>query len=168
MRADLKQLCDKLGVGYVLSPYETCPFASYDAAQGITASAEVRMNNDGTEIEAEIQFVYDNPAAGKPSVEQMCWIFCKPVTQDKWSPTALKIKGKDEANTVYEWEEKGCSFFSACVQEIKMNVIPDIDDIAEKEMGGDERFRDSRRGGGGKAPKIKPQALLGLKNGRGF
>ena len=30
-------------------------------------------------------------------------------------------------------------------------------------LRGDERFRDARRGGGSKAPKIKPQALLGLK-----
>ncbi len=168
MREDLKILCDKLGVGYVLSPYETCPWSSYDASQGITASAEVRMNNDGDEIEAEIQFLYDSPEAGKPPVEQMCWIFCKPVANGKWSPTVLRIKGKDEAGTVYDWEIKGCNFFNACVQEIKLGNVPDIDDIAEKEMGGDERFRDARRGGGSKAPKIKPQALLGLKNGRGF
>lgn len=168
MRAELKILCDKLGVGYVLSPYETCPWSAYDAATGTTASAEVRMSNEGNEIEAEIQFLYDNPAEGKPPLEQMCWIFCKPVANSMWSPLVLRIKGKDEANSVYEWEEKGCNFFAACVQEIRMGNIPDIDAIAEKEMGGDERFRDGRRGGSSKAPKIKPQALLGLKNGRGF
>ncbi len=168
MRADLKILCDKLGVGYTLSPYETCPWSSYDAANGVTASAEVRMNNDGDEIEAELQFLYDQPEDGKGPIEQMCWIFCKPVAQGKWSPVILRIKGKDEANSVYEWEEKSCNFFAACVQEIKLGNIPDIDDIMDREMHGGERFRDGRQGGSSKAPKIKPQALLGLKNGRGF
>lgn len=60
------------------------------------------------------------------------------------------------------------NFFKACVQDLKMDIVPDIDEIAERELGGDERFRDARRGGGSKAPKIKPQALLGIKNGRGF
>jgi hypothetical protein len=31
-----------------------------------------------------------------------------------------------------------------------------------------QRGLGGRQGGGSKAPKIKPQALLGLKNGRGF
>lgn len=168
MREDLKVLCDKLGVGYTLSPYETCPWSAYDASTGVTASAEVRMNNEGNEIEAEIQFLYDEPEDGKPPVEQMGWLFCKPVANGKWSSLSLRIKGKEETNTVYGWEEKGCSFFAACAQEIKMGNIPDIDEIAEKEMGGDEKFRDARRGGSSKSPKIKPQAILGLKNGRGF
>lgn len=168
MRADLKELMDALGVGYVLSRYETCPWSTYDAAKGVTASAEVRMNNEGDEVEAELQFLYDEPEAGRPMVEQMCWIYCKPVANGKWSPLALKIKGQDEPKETYEWETKGCSFFRACVQDIKMDIIPDIDDLIEKEMGGDERFRSARQGGGSKAPKIKPQALLGMKNGRGF
>lgn len=168
MRVELRELMDKLGVGYVMGPYETCPWSSYDSEKGVTASAEVRMNNEGNEVEAELQFMYDAPQAGRPMMEQMVWIFAKPVVQDKWSPIALKIKGQDEPPDVYEWETKGCSLFVACVQEIKMGNVPDIDELIEREMGGDERFRDARRGGGSKAPKIKPQALLGLKNGRGF
>ncbi len=168
MRADLKYLCDKLGVGYALSPYETCPWSAYDASLGTTASAEVRMNNEGDEVEAEIQVMHDEPEAGTPPVQQICWIYCKPVANGKWSPVKFLIKGNDETGAYYDWEEKGCNFFSACVQEIKMNNIPDFDEIAERELGGNERFRDGRQGGGSKAPKIKPQALLGLKNGRGF
>ena len=49
-----------------------------------------------------------------------------------------------------------------------MGNIPDIDAIYDKEMDGKERFRDGRQASGSKAPKIKPQALLGLKGGRGF
>ncbi|MFA5592840.1 MAG: hypothetical protein WC989_05975 [Micavibrio sp.] len=168
MRAELKELMDKLGVGYVMGPYETCPWSAYDGEKGVTASAEVRMNNEGNEVEAELQFMYDAPEDGKPPMEQMIWIFAKPVVQTKWSPTHLRIKGKDEPPDVYEWETKGCNFFNACVQEIKMGSVPDIDALIEREMGGDERFRDARRGGGGKSPKIKPQALLGMKQGRGF
>ena len=159
---------DKLGVGHVLSPYETCPWSAYDSVKGITASAEVRMNNDGDEVEAELQFLYDQPEEGKPPVEQMIWIFSKPVANGKWSPTVFRFKGKDESIELYEWETKCCNFFRACIQDIKMDTVPDVEEIAERELGGDERFRDARRGGGSKAPKIKPQALLGLKNGRGF
>ncbi len=168
MRVELRELMDKLGVGYVMSAYETCPWSAYDTEKGITASAEVRMNNDGNEIEAELQFLYDSPEAGKPPMEQMVWIYAKPISQGKWSPTMLRIKGQVEPNTTYEWETKGCNLFNACVQEIKMGAVPDIDELIEREMGGSERFRDARSGGGSKSPKIKPQALLGIKGGRGF
>lgn len=168
MRVDLKTLLDKLGVGYVLSPYETCPWSAYDGEKGITCSAEVRMNNDGNEVEAELQMLFDNPEPGKAPVEQSIWIFCKPVVEGQWSPTSFRIRGEDETNCVYDWETKSCNFFSACVQEIKMDQIPDIDAIMERELSDHERFGGTRRGGGSKAPKIKPQALLGMKNGRGF
>jgi hypothetical protein len=168
MRANLKELMDKLGVGYELSIYETCPWSAYDPVRGVTAMAEVRMNNEGDEVEAEIQFLYDAPEAGKPPVEQMVWIFCKPIVNQLWSPTIFQIRKKDETVELYDWETKCCNFFRACVQDLKMDIVPDIDEIAERELGGDERFRGSRQGGGSKAPKIKPQALLGLKNGRGF
>lgn len=168
MRVEIKELMDKLGVGYIMGPYETCPWSAYDSEKGITASAEVRMNNEGNEVEAELQFMYDTPEAGQLPMEQMVWIFAKPVVQDKWSATHLKIKGEDEPDSTYEWETKGCNLFRACVLEIKMGNVPDIDDLIEKEMGGKERFRDGRQGTTSKAPKIKPQALLGMKGGRGF
>lgn len=168
MRVDLKTLMDKLGVGEVLAPYDSRAWSAYDGEKGVTADAAVRMNNEGNEVEAELQFIYDNPEAGKPPIEQMIFLFAKPISQGQWSPTQLKIKGDEEPPEVYEWETKGCNFFAACVQELKMDNIPDIDDLIEKEMGGNERFRGSRQGGGSKAPKIKPQALLGMKNGRGF
>jgi hypothetical protein len=168
MRVKVKELMDKIGVGYELGPYETCPWSAYDPVRGVTAMAEVRMNNEANEVEAEIQFLYDTPEDGKPPVEQMVWIFCKPIVNDLWAPTIFQIKKKDETVDLYDWETKCCNFFRACVQDLKMDIVPDIDEIAERELGGDERFRDARRGGGSKAPKIKPQALLGLKNGRGF
>jgi len=168
MRADLKQLMDKLGVGYVMAAYETCPWSTYDAEKGITCSAEVRMNNDGDEVEAELQLLFDTPESGKPPVEQSIFILCKPVIEGKWSPVSFRVRGDDETNCVYNWEEKCCNFFAACVQDIKMDTIPDIDAIMEREMAEHERFRGSRGGAGSKAPKIRPQQVLGMKNGRGF
>lgn len=59
MRVELKKLLEKLGVNHVLSPYETQPWFHYDAGKGVTCSAEVRMGPGGDDIEAEIQFLYD-------------------------------------------------------------------------------------------------------------
>ncbi len=168
MRVPLKELLEKLAVGYVLSAYETCPWSVYDAEKGLTCSAEVRMNNDGNEIEAELQLMYDEAPAGKLPVEQVFWMYCKPLVAAQWGPTALKIKGKNSVDSVYNWEEKGCNFFAACIQELKMDKVPDIDELLEREITNNEKYAGSRQGGGSKAPKIKPQALLGLKNGRGF
>ena len=77
MRVPLKELLDKLGVGYILSAYETCPWSAYDEEQGITCSAEVRMNNDGDEIEAEMQIMRDNPTGDEKPVEQVFLAFCQ-------------------------------------------------------------------------------------------
>lgn len=168
MRVDLKQMMDALGVGYTLSAYETCPWSVYDGEKGLTVSAEVRMNNTGDEVEAELQIMHDVPEAGKPPVEQVCWIFAKPVANGLWSVTALRIKGKDSANAVYDWEQKCCNFFRACVADLKMDNVPDIEELLEKEFNQNERFSDGRQGTTSKAPKIKPNALLGMKGGRGF
>src|SRR5690606_23807566 len=113
MRTDLKTLLDKLGVGYILSPYETYPWSAYDGEKGITCSAEVRMSNDGTEIEAELQMMYDVPEDGKPPVEQSIWIYCKPIIVGQWSPTQFRVRGEDEVGCSYNWEEKCCNFFAA-------------------------------------------------------
>jgi len=168
MRVPLKELLDNLGVGYVLSAYETCPWSAYDEEKAITCSAEVRMNHDGDEIEAELQFVHDTPPADGNIVEQVFWLYAKPATSDKWDIFAVKIKGEDHVNKSYAWERKSCDFFNTCVQEIKMGNIPDIDEIYDQTMESNERYGGGARGGGSKSPKIKPQSLLGMKNGRGI
>jgi hypothetical protein len=168
MRLSLKDLSNKLGVGYELSSYETCPWSVYDGTLGITCSAEVRMNGDGDELEAEIQTMYDTPPEGKLPVEQTFYALFKPATADGWDLKQMKVRGQDPDTSVYNWEEKYCSFFESCVQELKMGNVPDIDELLEREVHGGERFSDSSRGGGSKAPKIKPQKLLGMKQGRGF
>lgn len=168
MRVPLKELLDKLGVGYILSAYETCPWSAFDDANGVSCSAEVRMNNDADEIEAELQMMRDEPKDGELPIEQVFWLLAKPATNGKWDVKAIKLKGKDEDDGTYGWKEKAVNFFHACVQELKMDKIPDIDELLEREMNKKERFGGNAQGGGSKSPKIKPQSLLGMKGGRGF
>jgi len=61
MRIPLQKLSEQLGLERALHPYETQPWVHYDEDLGITCSAEVRMGPSGEELEAEIQFLYDNP-----------------------------------------------------------------------------------------------------------
>lgn len=49
-----------------------------------------------------------------------------------------------------------------------MNKFPDIEDLLNREMKSGGHFGGGGQGGSSKAPKIKPQALMGLKGGRGF
>lgn len=168
MRVPYKELMDALGVGYELSAYETCPWSAYDDAQGLTCSAEVRMNNDGDEIEAEIQFMRDNPGEGESPIEQVFWLFAKPAIAGKWDVVSVKIRGDGEPDGTYNFQEKAVKFFLGCVQELKMGKIPDIDAILAREMKNNERYGGGAGGGGSKSPKIKPQALMGMKGGRGF
>lgn len=168
MRTPLKDLLDKLGVGYILSAYETCPWSAFNDEKGITCSAEVRMNNDGDEMEAEMQFMRDNPEGDEKPIEQVFWLLAKPAVGDQWDVKDIKIRGEGDKEGLYGWTDKAVNFFHACVQELKMGKIPDIDEILAREMKSNERYGGNAQGGGSKAPKIKPQALLGMKGGRGF
>ena len=168
MRVPYKELMDALGVGYELSAYETCPWSAYDEGQSLTCSAEVRMNNDGDEIEAEMQLMRDNPAEGENPIEQVFWLFAKPAIAGKWDVSSVKIRGNSEPDGTYNFEEKAVKFFHGCVQELKMGKIPDIDAILARELKNTERYGGGAGGGGSKSPKIKPQALMGMKGGRGF
>lgn len=91
MKLSFRELMDRLGVGRPMSAYETQPWVYVDSEEGITASAEVRMNGDGDEIEAELQFMYENPPAGKAPVEQVVWMKIKPQIrlQGLWATTDL-------------------------------------------------------------------------------
>ncbi len=182
MRVELKKLLESLGINRELHPYETQPWLHYDEEKGITCSAEVRMGPGNADLEAEIQFLKDEPdndeetkgetedkgedeeTTTSSGPEQIMLMHAEPsATTSQWSPKQLKVKGKNYVNEVPEWEEKGCSFFKACIQAIQMGELPDIDDLVEKELedggkGGGRRGRIGR-----KSPKIKPGALLGIK-----
>lgn len=166
MRLPLSEFLQNLGVNTVLGSYETCPWSASDNALGKTCSAEVRMNPDATEIEAELQIFYDVPEVGKPSVEQILWLKAIP-HQEKWDVTDLRIKREDWRGKMYGWEEKCCNFFRACVLELEQGRIPDMEALLEKEMKDSERFGGGR-GGGGKSPRIKPAQLLQMKQSSGM
>lgn len=162
MRVTLKQLLENLGVGHVMTGYETCPWSYYDAGKGMTCSAEVRMGPDADEVEAEIQMVYDEPRNGS-MIEQIMWMRAIPHAE-KWGPSQLRVKGIENHTAIYDWEGKCCKFFSACVQAINLEEIPDIEELIDREFRSRERMGDMR-GGGGKAPKVTASDLNVKKAG---
>ena len=179
MREPLSKLLEKLGVSYVLSPYETRPWLVYSEEKGITCSAEVRMGPTAEDVEAEIQFLHDevdeqddedSEDGGDARIispdgrEQILWMRCEPVIEDKWTVKLLRIKGKDYVNEFHDWESKGCEFFLSCVEALQMGEIPDVDMLIEDKMRDDTMWGGGRRGKiGRKSPKIKPASLLGMK-----
>ena len=168
MRVDKKELMDKLGVGYDLGPYETHPWSCYDGETGQTCSAEVRMDPDGAELEAEIQMMYDEPPEGKLPMEQVFWIRSKPsASSGEWEVLDMKLRGAEPEEEIYNWQEKSCDFFSAVVQDLNNDKMPDIEEYIEMILMRKERMGDQRQGGGGKSPKIKPGELAGMKKGGG-
>jgi len=168
MRVTVEELLNKMGVGYVLGPYQTAPWSAYDAENGKTCSAEVRMGSSSDEIEAEAQMMRDNPTETQPPMEQICYIRAAPLAGPQWGITTLRIKGEPFGKGIHNWEEKSCKFFSLLAQSLQMNEIPDIDDLIEEAFHGKERFHDQRGGGGGKSPKIRAGQVLGMKKGSGF
>lgn len=197
MRLPLDKFLEKLNIGRTLSAYEAQPWFVYDEAKGISASAEVRMGPDGTDLEAEIQFLYDEipadydestavkpppaPDALAPEEEaddlppkyggmfsdgrqQIMFMRAQPVIPNEWAIKILRIKGKDYVNAFGGWDEKACNFFSACVQAMAMNELPDIDALIEEHMRDEDSWGGGRRGRiGRKAPNIKPAQLMGMK-----
>lgn len=164
MRVPLKQLLDNLGVGEILSPYETCPWSAYDGEKECTCSAEVRMSPDGDEIEAELQMMYDTPPEGKLPIEQIIHILCKPANE-KWDVTKVFLSLEDpKADPLYDREGKAVKFFEACVQELKMGTVPDVDELFKTHMKNTESFSGGR-GGGSKSPRMKPMNKPGMKGG---
>jgi len=181
MRVPLEKLLENLGVSYLLAPYETRPWLVYSEERGLTCSAEVRMGPTSEDIEGEIQFLYDEPpeddeyngedeedGGGRiispDGREQILWMRCEPMVEDKWTVKMLRIKGKNYVNEFHDWETKGCEFFLSCVEALQMNEIPDIDILIDDKMRDDSMWGGGRRGKvGRKSPKIKPASLLGMK-----
>ena len=185
MRVELKELLEQLGIDRVLSPYETQPWLHYDPDQGISCSAEVRMGPDSEDLEAEIQFLYDEIQEEEIEEEdketgekkgtgefqtfmhkQIMLMRAKPSTQTEWSPKQLFVKGEDYTNKFGDWDKKACTFFHSCISAILMSEIPDIDALIEKELSEDDNWGSGKSGRiGRKSPTIKPGQLLGMKKG---
>ncbi len=163
MRVDMKTLMSELGVGRPMHAYETHPWLYYSEEDEITCAAEVRVGPGSSVIEAEIQFLYDDPEKlDKTNPEQIMLMRIMPVKGGQWQPEKMWIKGEDYVNKVGGWDKKGCAFFKACVQAIVMGDLPDIDELIESELPDD-----TGRGGSGrigrKSPKANTSAMLGIK-----
>lgn len=185
MRVELKELLEKLGVDRELSPYETQPWFYYDSEQGISCSAEVRMGPDNEDLEAELQFLYDEPqeeeieekdeetGESKGTGEMRSFIHrqimlmrAKPAAENQWGPKQLFVKGENYTNKFGGWEEKACEFFQSCISSMLMSELPEIDELIEKQLSDDGGRGGGRRGRiGKKSPNIKPGQLLGMKKG---
>lgn len=166
MRVDYKELMEKLGVGHILSAYETRPWFMYDEATQISCCAEVRVGPGTSDVEAEIQFLHENPEiSGKDPVEQIMLMRILPMRDELWSPKMLIVRGVDYENKVNDWEGRGCNFFKACIAAIQMGELPDIEELLEEELGDDDSDAGRRKRGrvGKKSPGINQQALLGMK-----
>lgn len=168
MRASKKELMDKLGIGYELGPYETCPWSCYDSAIGKTCSAEARMDPDGKELEAEIQMMYDNPPEGIPPMEQVFLLKARPASDTEWEIIDFRLSGEAGDKEIYDWQGKCCDFFMAVIQELQADTIPDIDDLIDFHFHSRERLGDQRQGGGGKSPKMRGAQVMGMKKGGAF
>jgi hypothetical protein len=160
MKVLIRELMDKLGVEHVLNAYDSAPWSAYDATKGLTCSAEVRMNTDGTEIDAEIQLVYDTPPAGTAPVEQIMAMHFRKILNDKWSPDTLRVRKDQMHSKLFDWESKGCEFFTTCCVFLTRGEIPDIDELIERIFKPADNYRAGAAGGSGRKPSIKPEQLL--------
>jgi len=178
MRIEYQELMEKLGVGHILSPYETRPWFLQDAERGITCSAEVRVGPGADDVEAEIQFLYDENyippeeedededdedgegksksgrgprSGGEDGPEQILMMRFLPTKDAIWSAKIMYLKGEDFANSISNWGERGCNFFVACISALQMGELPDIDELIEEELT--DRSRRGRRGRKGRVGK---------------
>lgn len=166
MRVEYKELMERLGVGHILSAYETRPWFLYDEEKMISCSAEVRVGPGTQDVEAEIQFLHEDPdQTEKDPVEQILLMRVMPMRDNLWTPKLLTIRGVDYINKVHDWEGRGCNFFKACIAAIQMGELPDIEEILEEELDEDDSESGRRKKGriGKKSPTVKTQALLGMK-----
>lgn len=167
MKVPYKELLEKLGVRRQLAAYETQPWMHYDDEKGINCSAEVRIGPGAQDAEAEIQFLYDDPEEhDKTNPDQILLMRMKPVAGYLWGPCSLKARGEDFTLKFSDWEKKGCEFFQACIQDIQMGNLPDIEELMKKHLTDDDGSGGKGRGKiGRKSPKVNANALLGMKKG---
>ncbi len=155
MRIIYKELMEKLGVGYELSPYETRPWLLQDEEKGITCSAEVRVGPGAEDVELEIQFLHeeDSMEEGSYDPEQIMMMRFTPTKDGLWSASIMLVKGEDYANKIYNWGERGAEFFCSFIGAIQMGEIPDIDELIETLL------TDSRSGGRGRRGRVGKKGL---------
>jgi hypothetical protein len=129
----------------------------------------VRCNHDQSEIEAEIQLMPDTPMENAAPVEQVYLIKCelRKGLDKKYAVIDCIIRGESWNGKVYDWETKSCNFFRACVRDIKVDKIPDIDAILSKEMSDNSRYSGKGGDGSNKSPKFDASKLMYDRKGIG-
>ncbi|MGH1404605.1 MAG: hypothetical protein ACRBDL_10220 [Alphaproteobacteria bacterium] len=170
MRVQYNDLMSKLGVGHILSPYETRPWFVYDEERGLTCSAEVRVGPGAEDVEAEIQFLHDEvdsryedeDSYGGP--QQVFFMRFKPSRDNLWSAEFLLAKGQRLTNEIYNWGERGADFFCLFIGALQMEEIPDIEEMIDEHLtdrssGG----RGGRKGRVGKKGFKVQQKPMGIK-----
>ncbi len=162
MRVEYKELMEKLGVGYELSPYETRPWFLYDEEKKITCSAEVRVGPNAEDVEIELQFLHDEDnddensdnlaeyAGSNTRTEQIILMRFTPSQEQIWTENLMFIRGEDYNNKIYNWGERGCEFFVSCIGALQMGELPDIDEMIESDLTDRKGGRGGRRGRVGK------------------
>jgi hypothetical protein len=160
MKATLREILDNLGVPETLEPYGSWPWSAYDADEGLTCTAEVRMDGGGRTIEVDVQFIHDTPAAGTPSMEQVMFMPVELGMNGKWSPTLLRVQNELFSGKIFDWETKGCNFFSAIAGSLARNEIPDIETLIEKILNATDNYGTGTASGGSRKPSIRPEQLL--------
>ncbi len=165
----LRAFMDLLGVDRLLAAYETQPWFAEDSSKSISCSANVTMDSDLSLIEADVYLVLEKPdPVSNNQTQEIIKLIGKPRVDGKWVVNELRIKGQSYKSKIYNWEEKGCNLFRAVITSLERGVIPDFDELTEKEMHENERFADQWGSGSSKAPIIKADQLLDMGGMKGF
>ncbi len=153
----LKEMLDKMGIPYVMGPYETNLWTHTDGDSCVTASADVAMSPYAEELESQILFFYDKPPEGKNPTDQVFKAKAVPKSKGNWSFDVLDIKGECHKDKVPDWEKNTCDFFRACCQALQRGEIPDIDELLDEEFFKSKGRFGGRRGGrgGGRSVNMK-------------
>lgn len=161
MKANLREIHDFLGVPETLEPYGSWPWSAYDTANSTTCNAEVRMDETGKHMEAEILLIRDVPLPGVPMVDQVMYMSIELSSMNnKWMPNLLRVRKELMSGKIYDWETKGCQFFVAVAGALARGEVPDIDELIEKILKAADATGSGTARGGSRKPTIRPEQLL--------
>ncbi|MCK5383952.1 MAG: hypothetical protein KAJ29_00155 [Alphaproteobacteria bacterium] len=168
---------EQLGVGHILSAYETRPWFLHDSKNGIMCSAEIRVGPGLSDVEAEIQFLHDEdkqpgsdseeiedkdedendeenkrakhgPKMGQDGPEQIMFMRFLPNKEQEWQGVFLIVRGEPYHSKIHSWDERGMAFFCDFIATLQMNELPDVDELIE------EHLVDRQRGGRGRRGRV--------------
>ena len=86
---------------------------------------------DGNEVEAEAQMMYDAPPAGKPPMEQICYLRAEP-SGGAWDVTVFRVRGQPYGQDKGNWPDKACDFFALLARALQVDEIPNVDELLDE------------------------------------